>query len=107
MILHWPSCLFLVSGLLDGQVRARLVPDQRSISWLTSSRLLLAGNSLLVLFVGCEHYRASVLPGLFLLFNATGMGFSFRCDLALALAVYLHICKLLCQSGTVRVRDRG
>ena len=103
-------CLFLVSGLPDGQVGARLVSDNSNIPWLTSSRLLLAGNSLLVLFVGCEHYRVSLLPGLFLLFNATGMSFSFRrrvCDLALALTIYLHICKLLCQSGGLRTRDKG
>jgi hypothetical protein len=71
-------CLFLVSGFPDGQLSAWLISDQCSISWLTSSRLLLAGNSLLVLFVGCEHYRVLVLPGLLLLFNAAGMSFSFR-----------------------------
>ena len=90
------ACLFLVSGLLDGQVGARLVSDHSNISWLTSSRFLLPGNSLLVLFVDCEHYRVSILPGLFLLFNATGMSFSFRRrvrDVALALTIYLHICK--------------
>lgn len=79
MSLYWPSCLFVSSFRLSRRPGgARLISDQCSISWLTSLRLLLTGNSLLVLFVGCEHYRVSVLPGLLLPFNATGMGFSFR-----------------------------
>src|SRR5271170_2840428 len=110
MSLYWPHCL-VVFSFWPSRRPGWCPTGFRSLQHLMAnlSRLLLLGNSLLVLFVDCEHYRVSVLPGLFLLFNATGMSFSFRrrvCDLALALTIYLHICKLFCQSGGLRTQDR-